>query len=266
MRKYNGIVIHRSVDPIGVLEVVEHQGVRSLHFGTDPKQSSMSLADPLRLELPYARAMMSALLFNSSPRKALIIGLGGGSLAKFILHYFPDCSIDAVEYREGVVKVARSYFGLPQDPRLSVIIDDGARYILEAAMEREADYDLILVDAYDHGGMARSINGFRFTDACLKLLRPTGTLAMNLWGTHPDIYEQSMDSLSLSFNDQLLNLPVRGRGNIIVLGFPSEVKTASLKGLKNRAAGLENRYGVEFPIFLRDLRRYNSPLLQRFFG
>lgn len=266
MRKYDGIVIHRSVDRVGVLEVVDDRGIRSLHFGTNPKQSSMSISDPVRLELPYSRAMMSALLFNPSPRKALLVGLGGGSLAKFMLHVFPNCVIDAVECRESVLKLARGFFHLPEDPRLSVTIDDGARYILESAMEREQDYDLIFIDAFDHAGMAQSINGYRFTDACLRLLTPAGILAMNLWGTDSDTYEQSMDSLTLSFDDRLLSLPVRGRGNIIVFGFRTALNRGALKALKTRAAELEARFGLEFPVFLRDLRRYNGSFLQRFFG
>ena len=46
MYKYNGRLVHLSHDEEGILEVVEENGVRSLHFGSSPKQSSMLLAEP----------------------------------------------------------------------------------------------------------------------------------------------------------------------------------------------------------------------------
>ena len=100
MYRYDGRVIHESYDDDGVLEVVELDGVRSLHFGSFPRQSSMLLVKPDKLYLEYVRAMTSWLLFKPTlDSEALIIGLGGGSLAKHLLHHFPECRLKAVEYR-----------------------------------------------------------------------------------------------------------------------------------------------------------------------
>jgi spermidine synthase len=79
MQKYDGVLIHRTEDRDGIIEVVEGTTARSMRFGTSAKQSCMSLIDPNRLELPYIRAMLSCLLFNSDPQTVLIVGLGGGS-------------------------------------------------------------------------------------------------------------------------------------------------------------------------------------------
>ena len=95
MHRYGGIVIHQSRDEHGTIEVVEDGAYRSLHFGSEPKQSSMELHNPIRLALTYTRAMTAALLFNDAPRSVLLIGLGGGSLAKFLLHH-------ALEMRTGI--------------------------------------------------------------------------------------------------------------------------------------------------------------------
>ncbi|GDX85457.1 hypothetical protein LBMAG43_14990 [Methylococcaceae bacterium] len=43
MYKYDGLLIHQDYDDNGALEVVEANGVRSLHFGSSPRQSSMLL-------------------------------------------------------------------------------------------------------------------------------------------------------------------------------------------------------------------------------
>ena len=66
------------------VEVSEQGGIRSLHLGSDTVQSSMKLDDPYELVLSYTRAMMAFLLFRPRPEHVLMIGLGGGSLPKFV--------------------------------------------------------------------------------------------------------------------------------------------------------------------------------------
>jgi hypothetical protein len=51
------------------------------------------------------------------PRSALLVGLGAGSLAKFIYRYLPDCRITVVEINPQVEFIARQFFKLPDDPR-----------------------------------------------------------------------------------------------------------------------------------------------------
>src|SRR3546814_9997105 len=71
-------------------------------------QSIMSIDDPDRLMLDYTRQMMGFLLFNPSPQTIEMIGLGGGSLAKYCYKYLPDVSITAVEIDPEVIAVGRS--------------------------------------------------------------------------------------------------------------------------------------------------------------
>jgi len=59
----------------------------------------MRLSAPDTLELHYTRTMMSFLLFSPQPRRALMIGLGGGSIAKFMRRFMPDTQLTVVEIR-----------------------------------------------------------------------------------------------------------------------------------------------------------------------
>jgi spermidine synthase len=93
-------------DEEGVIEVVDDLDTRALYFGTSARQSAMSPEEPHRLVLSYTRAMLSGLLFTRQPRSALVLGLGGGSLPRFLMHVFPTCRIDVVERRAKVVQVA----------------------------------------------------------------------------------------------------------------------------------------------------------------
>jgi len=263
MYKYNGLLIHQSHDDDGILEVVERSGIRSLHFGSPPRQSSMRITDPYRLELDYARAMTSWLLFKDTlAEKALLVGLGGGSLAKHLLYHFSDCHLDVVEYRQSVVKVARSYFGLPFDQRLKIIIGDGAHVLHNRVTSHAQHYGLILIDAFDHEGMAPSICNENFFNICKTLLKPDGLLLVNLWGgMNNKSFQEYALWLNRLFDWRMLCLPVRGKGNIIAIGFNDAAPEYAMQNLKIKAIALEQRYQIEFPLFLKDLSKHNGAII-----
>jgi spermidine synthase len=263
MYRYSGRVIHESHDDDGILEVVESDGVRSLHFGSFPRQSSMLLSEPDKLYLNYVQAMTSWLLFKPTlDDEALIIGLGGGSLTKHLLHHFPECRLKAVEYRSSVVKIARSHFGLPLDPRLKVIIDDGAKYVRQRTDSQSEQYSLMFVDAFDHEGMATSICNHAFFDACKALLKKDGMLVINLWGgVNQPLFQQTSLWLGRTFDWRILFLPVKDRGNIIGLAFNEEAPIHSMKDLRTRAIILEQLYQIEFISYLKDIIKHNSSVI-----
>lgn len=253
MRKHGGVVVHCSRDEDGLVEVVDAHGVRSLHFGTPPRQSAMSLTEPDRLELSYVRAMLAGLLFTPEPRRVLLLGLGGGSLAKFLLRHFPDCRIEAVEARPAVAEIAHRFFGLPEDPRLTIHIADGREFVCREAERNSAAYEHIFVDIYDDQGLAASAGEHDFFAAGARLLNPGGVFSLNLWGSHRDSFRRSVELLKLCFDNRILRLPVIGRGNIIGFGLGSELMRPDSETLKQRARTLELRCGVEFPRLLRAL-------------
>lgn len=265
MYKYDGLLVYQSHDDDGVIEIVEREGLRSLHFGSFSRQSSMSLTDPHKLALEYVRAMTSWLLFKESLNdEALLIGLGGGSLPKYLLHHFPDCRLKVIEYRKSVVKIARSHFGLPRDPRLKIVIDDGARYLCRRVESCRNLYSLLFVDAFDHDGMAQSIGNQAFFDACKAVLKQDGIMVINLWGgTGNPVFQQAALWLGRAFNWKILFLPVQGRGNIIGLAFNEGLAPYSLKTLRAKALELEQRYQIDFPLFLKDLRKHNSSTINQ---
>jgi spermidine synthase len=260
MYKYEGLLIHESHDDEGIIEVIDLKGVRSLHFGSSSRQSSMRLAEPYKLELDYVRAMTSWLLFKPTLEEdALIIGLGGGSLTKHLLQNFVDCRLKAIEFRKSVVKIARSHFGLPLDPRLKIIVDDGGDYIRQHEESHRERYSLLIIDAFDHDGIAPSICNEAFFDACKAILKNDGILVMNLWGgTHNPEFQQVSLWLARVFNWRTLFLPVRDKGNIIALAFNNYSPLYSLKELRTNAMALEQQYQIEFPTFLKTLKKHNA--------
>ena len=121
--------IHRNVAEDSVVEVTELDGIRQLHLGSKTVQSGMLVASPLVLVFNYSRAIMYFLLFSEHVKSVLTIGLGGGSVTKYIHGYCPDIKQTVVEINQQVIDIAKTHFFLPEnDERLNVIKGDGIRY------------------------------------------------------------------------------------------------------------------------------------------
>src|SRR3990170_8224255 len=91
----------------GAIAVSEERGVRMLHIGGNAVQSAMRLSAPDALELDYTRAMMAFLLFFPAPQDLLMVGLGAGSIPRFMRARMPDARVTVVEINPGVGTAAR---------------------------------------------------------------------------------------------------------------------------------------------------------------
>ncbi|HUO44979.1 MAG TPA: polyamine aminopropyltransferase [Burkholderiales bacterium] len=233
--------------------ISEKSGVRTLHIGSDTVQSSMRLARPNELELAYTRSMMAFLLFHPDPRQVLMIGLGGGSLARFIHHRLPAARIVAVEINPQVVSVAQEFFRLPaEDARFGVVIDDGAAYLQSAGLQA----DVILVDGYDAEAQVRELATGTFYRDCARALGENGILVVNLWGGDRE-FGACVDRIARAFDGRVACLPAGRPGNVVALAFKASPGQPRWGDLVKRAQALEARYDLEFPRFVRDLAVMN---------
>jgi spermidine synthase len=162
-----------------------------------------------------------------------------------------------------VLKVARSHFGLPFDPRLKIKIGCGAQHVYQSSREHSELHDLIMIDAYDHAGMAPEVSSEVFFDNCHNLLTKHGILVINLWGTDKDMFQQVCWNMGKIFAQRMLFLPVRGRGNIIGFAFGADLPKPTAKDLLLKAQKLELQYQLEFSVFLQDFKRHNPNALKR---
>ncbi len=233
--------------------VTEKFGVRSLHIGSDTIQSSMRLARPNDLELAYTRSMMAFLLFNEQPQRVLMVGLGGGSVLKFIYHRMPWVRIEAVEINLRVVTIARLHFHVPpDDERLTVRVGDGAEHMVQAA----AAADVIVVDGYDGESQVEELSSPAFYDACRGRLDARGVLVVNLWGSDRK-FNDYLERIETAFPAGTLCLPAEKPGNIIVFAFRDPPGNPHWDDLAMKACQLEARYGLEFVKFVQGLRKMN---------
>lgn len=251
--------VHKGMTGEESVDVSEMDGVRSLYLGSETVQSAMRVKAPFELELAYSRGMMMFLLFMKQPKQVLMIGLGGGSIPKYIHHFLPEISTRAVEINPRIIQVARSHFFLPEnDDRLEVIEGDGVAYL----QENSNTADVLLLDVFDSQGVPNDLYNQAFFDTCEAALHLDGMLAVNLWGSDKnfDIY---LHRIQQSFNDRVLVLRTGRPGNIVVLGFKRPPRDLRWSTLRVRAKALQENHKIEFLEFVEKLKDENNSTTNR---
>ena len=226
------------------IEVSEEEGVRYLHFGSRWIQGAMRIARPYALELEYTRDMMFPLLLRTGsgwPRTVLSIGLGAGSLARFLHRHRPRAAHTIVEIDPAVIACARQHFRLPpEDARLRIRIDDGSDY-LQAA---DRDFDLILVDGYDAKGRTGMLDTLPFYCNAQAHLTDRGVLATNVL-TRNHGFRGSFERLEAAFEGRAMALPKCESGNVVLLAAAGETIEIDVDELLRRARRLRKDTGLD---------------------
>ena len=168
----------------------------SLHFDLMAVQSEMLRDAPDELVLPYTQTMMGFLLFRPKPHRIAMIGLGGGSLAKYCYARLPEAFILVTEISSEVIAL-RDVFCIPRDDaRFQIRCEDGADFVRNSS----SPFDVLLVDGFDRNGQSPQLCSQRFYDDCYQTLSPGGVMVVNLAVEDPHL-ARSVALLRRSFED-----------------------------------------------------------------
>ncbi len=208
-----------------------HGNRRTLEFENGDIQSEMLLSHPDALVLEYARAMMCFALFAPRPRHIVMVGLGGGSLAKFCHRHFPHTRITVLEISGEVIALREDFRVPPDDARLRIVHADAAAYL--GAMEAAAD--VILADGFDAAGMPAALGSAAFYRDCRRALREGGVLVANILSYDPghDAIAERIDS---AFGGRVCDFPGIAGNNHLLFAV-----RAGATGAATRAARLQQR-------------------------
>jgi spermidine synthase len=159
------------------IRVAEDSGTRYMDFD-NLRQSAMLLTDPWDLRLRYTRFLSLALAFQPDPRRALILGLGGGSFPKRLHRDFPQVTVDAVDIDPEILAIAKRYFQVPEDPRLRLHTRDGRQFV----QQTDARYDLVFLDAYNSDTIPFHLTTREFYREVRARLTPGAVVVSNIIG------------------------------------------------------------------------------------
>jgi spermidine synthase len=136
--RYSRIWIYRTV------HAASQKPILALVTSPGEIQSAKLLDGSNDLALRYTRFYRLAGHFNPHIRSSLLIGGAGYSYAKDYLSRYPAAAIDVAEIDPGMTDLARKYFDLVYDSRLTIFHEDGRTFINKAS----GRYDVIYCDAF----------------------------------------------------------------------------------------------------------------------
>ncbi|MFQ5849720.1 MAG: fused MFS/spermidine synthase [Candidatus Binatia bacterium] len=159
------------------IRVEEDDKARYLYFDRT-LQSAMNLDDPTSLRLVYPRFASLGLALRPDASNVLIIGLGGGSIAKKYHREFPSMEIDVAEIDPEVIQVAKRYFFFQEGRNLRVHAQDGRLYLMHTPRR----YDLVLLDAYYADAIPFHLTTREFFQTADQKLTLNGVMVINIIG------------------------------------------------------------------------------------
>jgi spermidine synthase len=213
-------------------QVRRRAGHLSLEFSPGEVQSQMDPADPFALVLAYARAMMCFVLFKPRPQHIVMVGLGGGSLAKFCHRYLPHSRITVLELRADVIAL-RERFAIPPDSaRFQVVHADAAEHMRQL----RDSADVLLVDGFDEHGLPAALTSSHFYNDCRRALRPDGVMVANIFSYDPQ-YDGALQRLRDCFQERVCQFRgIAGNNHIIFAIRPGQTPGAPASRMQRRVA------------------------------
>ncbi|MFC5769399.1 fused MFS/spermidine synthase [Thauera sinica] len=230
--------------------VLEHGGLRALHFSLGYVQSVVKVADPCTLQLGYAQRMMAFLLFHPRPRRMVMIGLGGGSLVNFCHRHLPATELAVAEIDADVIALREQFRVPPDDDRLRVVHADGAQFVAV----HPGRIDVLLVDAFGADGLAEELASFEFYEQARRRLSANGVLVMNVAGGR-ETYARHVERLLTAFDDAVIAMSVREDGNYVLFAFRDVAFEPRWKFMRAIALELQKRLKLDFTAFAQQLER-----------
>jgi spermidine synthase len=226
-----------------VLVTEDAEGVRSLLFEkSGALQSVGKPSDPDYLSLPYLRTAFVGLAFAEKPARVLVVGLGGGSIPRFLHKHYPAWQIDAVELDPDVIAVAKQFFGFTEDKTLKAHAGDGRKFIENV----KQPYDIIFLDAFGADSIPYSLATKEFLLAVRKALTPNGLVIGNIWSRYSNpLYDSMLHTYQETF-DEFYLFTVRASGNRILVALPRKLPLTKDEVVARAAAlGTRDKFPYE---------------------
>ena len=221
--------------------VFDHHDMRTMHFDGRFIQSAMRISAPDALLLSYTKAMMAFMLFNPEPQHILMIGLGGGSLAKYCYRHLPNSRITVLELDADVIALRDAFAIADNDDRFQIMHADAVDYINQ--LDDRAD--IILHDGFTVDGLSPVLSTAHFYQRCYEALNPGGVLVSNLWEDGSDL-TPVMTGLRSAFGTSMWECTAINSYNRIVFSVKHADERINESTLTNNALELDRQYGLAF--------------------
>ena len=249
-------LIHSQQEGSLTINVREDKAHRWLDFGDGAIQSIIDLQRSHTLVSPLHQATMAGLIFLPTPQNMLLLGLGGGAIARFMAHHQPSCKGFAVEVSPAVANLARKYFDFPQGWGLHIgsareYLADGYEPNKYGDINRQVDY--LLVDIAQQTHTPDWICSAPFLTQCRQKLSACGVVVFNLVPHNTDELTRQLTAIRKVFSARTLCLSIPCHHNVLVFGFAQRPIFESNAELQSRIAALTQQWPLPFDTFLKQM-------------
>lgn len=204
-------------------------------------QSRLDLDRPLDLTSTYTRAAMLFLLWNDTPRRAHVIGLGGGRIPMVLGHHYPETLIDCTEIDPDVTSLAVRFFGFCPGAGLRVFHVDAREFLERRATDEP--YDVIVVDAFSGLGFGPPrLATVEFLRTCRRQLGRDGILVLSILPGDP-LLDRKVATVAAAFPHADL---FQEEDAVVVFGHDGAA--VGRDQLLRRAHELQARHDFAFPL------------------
>lgn len=259
-------LIHTQQDGDSRISVHDDGAKRWLAFSGDKgedgdMQSIIDRDHPQTLVSPVCQALLAGLLFTPEPRQFLLLGLGGGAIARYLSQRQPHCYGDVVERSAAVADIAQQFFEFPQE-NWQIHLTDAQDFVSQAHndLERQTEphhYDYIVLDIAEQQASPDWLTEPTFLNHCREQLSRQGVMSINLVPRDAADFLKLLSRIRLAFDGQTLCLSVPEYHNVLVLAFAERPEITDFHQLHQRATRLTQQGGLPFNDFLNRMTQEN---------
>ena len=205
------------------------------------RQGGIYIGAPDKLLFEYTKMAFISLAFkDKDPKDVLFVGLGSGSMPRYLNKYYPTVNIDIVEIDPDIVSVAKKYFYFKENERMKVSVNDGRTFIKRTPKK----YDMIFLDAYQNDYIPFHLTTLEFLREVKSRLRDDGVVVSNILSEYRNKFFDSMVVTYKKVFPQLYIFPGRqSRNSIFVATLSGRVRAQ--EGIMGDARRIEKFRGLD---------------------
>lgn len=239
-------VLHSEIIDEQLIEVREYAQYRWLQIGGDSIQGLMDVHTASQILLPNIQALMVSLLLSPAPAHVLNLGLGCGSIERFMQHHYRDSNVTSLESNAAVIRLAKSFFFVADE--INIVNSSAERFLASD----KTFYDIIFCDIFNDEAHPACLYEDHFYADIFSCLDNKGVLAINL------LPEDETDVLKIlspmkNYFDSIALLEVPSHFNVVI--YASNQRLPGLDELETAAQTLFNNTQLDLSVFPSRINR-----------
>ncbi len=239
------------------LIVFDKNYYRYLVFGTKVYQTIMDKRYPDKLLFEYAKMIASTLYLDNNRKQALLLGLGGGAIVKYIQKYFPEMRLDIAEIDPMVIKISKKFFYTKIKNNIKAYAYDGRIFVKRINKK----YDIIMLDAFNSDYIPFHLMTKEYLNQVKRKLSYNGMVLQNIW-TNNALFKRIMNTFRSVFKYVYF---ARGKAtsNAVIMASNKKINLSSynIRNAYKKFKRHNIRYSFYFKDYLNRFKLYTKPVV-----